>query len=110
LVHTSYSLKVKIYINRFLRSINWFVGSGDLVMNILQIHRSLVQSQTAPEQKESITIYQAIRNQKTDEKWNFNLNFCAVYDLVSLFLQERAFHVFGKQISILIPCTYQVNR
>jgi hypothetical protein len=64
LVHTTYSLKGKIYINRFLRSINWFVGSGGLVMTVLQIHRSLVQSQTAPEQKKSITIYQAIRNQK----------------------------------------------
>jgi hypothetical protein len=33
-------------------------------MTVLQIHRSLVQTQTAPEQKKSIAIYQAIRNQK----------------------------------------------
>jgi hypothetical protein len=53
-----------MYINRFLHSISWFVGSGGLVMTVLQIHMSLVQSQSAPEQKKTITIYQAIRNQK----------------------------------------------
>jgi hypothetical protein len=33
-------------------------------MNFLQIHRSLVQSQRPQSKKKSITIYQAIRNQK----------------------------------------------
>jgi hypothetical protein len=49
--HTTYSLKGKIYINRFIRSISWFVGSGGLAMTVLQIHRSLVQSQTASDKK-----------------------------------------------------------
>jgi hypothetical protein len=84
--------------------VGWFVGSGGLVMNILQIHRSLVQTQTAPEQKK-IKIKKktqtALGDQKSkDEKWSFNFNFCAIYDFVSLFLQERALHVFGKRISI----------
>jgi hypothetical protein len=31
-----------------------------------------------------------------DEKWSFNFIFCAVYDFVPHFLQERALYVFGK--------------
>jgi hypothetical protein len=89
-------LKGKININCFLRSIKWFVGSGGLVMTVLQIHRSLVQSQTAPEQKK-IHHYLPGDQKSEDEKWRFNFNFCAVYDFVSLFLQERALYVFGSE-------------
>jgi hypothetical protein len=94
LVPTAYPLKSKIYINRFLRSISWLIGSGGLVMNVLQIHRSLVLSQTSSEQKNPS--YLPGDQKSEDEKWSFNFNFCAVYDFVSLFLQERALYVFGK--------------
>jgi hypothetical protein len=36
-----------------------------------------------------------------DEKWNFDLNFCAVCDFASYFLQEVALHVSRKLISII---------
>jgi hypothetical protein len=98
LVHTTYSLKGKIYINSFLRSISWFVGSGGLVMTVLQIHRSLVQSQSP--QSKKIHHYLPGDQKSEDEKWSFNFIFCAVYDFVSNFLQERALYVFGKRISI----------
>jgi hypothetical protein len=88
LVHITISLRGKIYINHFLRSISWFIGSDGLAMNSDSDSDPQVTGLIANDQKSE------------DEKWSFNLNFCAVYDFVSFFLQERALHVFGKRISI----------